>query len=73
MPGLGKDRCEQVPKEAAHLQGLWGMVGWGRWDDVGWRVCLSLAGVQKPYQALVGVVQLLQDLVHYGVGQVGDD
>lgn len=25
------------------------------------------------YQALVGMVQLLQDLIHYGVGQVGDD
>jgi hypothetical protein len=25
------------------------------------------------YQALVGVIQLLEDLIHYGVGQVGDD
>lgn len=36
-------------------------------------VCPSLAGVQKPYQALMRVIQFLQDLVHYGVGQVGDD
>lgn len=28
---------------------------------------------QDIYQALVGVVQLLQDLIHYGVGQVGDN
>lgn len=41
--------------------------------DAGWRTCLGLAEAQKSYQALVGVVQLLQDLVHYGVGQVGDN
>ena len=41
--------------------------------DAGWRTGLGRAEAQKFYQALVGVVQLLQDLVYYGVGQVGDD
>lgn len=49
----------QFPGEDVHFPGLWETVAWGRWEDVGWRVYLSLAGVQKPYQALMGVVQLL--------------
>lgn len=32
----------------------------------------SGGGIQQPHQALVGVIEFLQDLVHYGVGQVGD-
>lgn len=30
-------------------------------------------GVLRPYQALVGMVELLQDFIHDGIGQVGHD
>lgn len=72
MPGLQKDRHQQDPEECAHfpdpggkgLRETGGCGAEGRPESI-W--------AQNVYQALVGVVQLLQDLIHYGVGQVGDD
>lgn len=72
MPGLGKDRGQQDPEKHAHLpdpggkelRETGGCRAEGRPESI-W--------AQNVYQALVGVVQLLQDLIHYGIGQVGDN